>query len=213
MNITATVRDTKKNPETLRKEGFVPAELYGHKENNIHIAVPEKDFSRAYKEAGESTVLNLAISGKKYPVLVHDVQKDYMSGRPRHVDFYIVSANEKISVSVPLSFEGEAPALKSAGAVLTKSMQEIEVEALPANLPHDIKVSLASLAAVGDAIRVKDIKAPKGVEFVADAESVIVSVGEAAREEVAVASVVPAEVVVETQQKKEERDAAKTSQG
>lgn len=208
MNLTATVRDTKKNPETLRKEGFVPGELYGHKEQNMHICVPEKDFSRTYKEAGESTVISLSVSGKKYPVLVHDVQMDYMSGRPRHVDFYMVQANEKISVSVPFDFEGEAPAVKAAGGVLTKAMQEIEVEALPADLPHDIKVSLSALATIGDAIRVKDIKAPKGVVFVSDIESVIVSVGEpAAQEEVAAAT----EVVVETQQKKEERDAAKAS--
>ncbi len=196
--------------KALRREGLIPAELYGHGIKNTHLAVTAKDFLKVFKEAGTNTVVNLVLDGKKRPALIYDAVRDYLSGEVSHVDFYEVRMDEKIKTKVPVEFLGVAPAVKDKGGILNKSVLEIEVEAFPADLPHRLDVDLSVLDDLNKSIYVKDIKIPKGVKVLIDAETVVATVAEPRAEEVVEAP--PADltaVKVETEEKKAEREAQK----
>ncbi|MEK7110364.1 MAG: 50S ribosomal protein L25 [Patescibacteria group bacterium] len=196
----------------LREEGLLPAELYGRGISNIHLSISAKDFNRVLKAAGETTIVEVVIGAEKHPVLIHDIQRDRIEGTPVHVDFYQVRLDEKIKAHIPLEFTGEAPAVKALGGVLNKSMSEIEVEALPANLPHGLKIDLSVLAELNQSIYVKDVVVPAGVKILVDPESVLVTVTEMMAEEVApVAPVAIEDVKVESEEKKAEREKEKAA--
>src|SRR3989338_10998410 len=122
--------------DELRSKGFIPAELYGNRITNLHLSVNSKDFLKIFKEAGENTVINLEIDGEIKPVLVYHIQRHHLNESFSHVDFYQVDMSAKIRAHVPVKFVGESPAVKEKGGVLNKSISEIEVEALPSDLPH-----------------------------------------------------------------------------
>ncbi|MDO8536890.1 MAG: 50S ribosomal protein L25 [bacterium] len=204
--------------KTLRKQGLIPAELYGHGVKNLHLAVPVKDFHKVYKEAGANTVVNLVVDRatpggqERRPALIHEVVRDYITEEVSHVDFYEVRMDEEIRAKIPLEFINESAAVKEKGGILNKSMSEIEVEALPGDLPHGFKVDLTSLDDLNKSIYVKDVKVPKGVKVLVDLETVIVTVTPPMKEEEKVVEV-PVDVSavkVETEEKKAERAAEKT---
>jgi large subunit ribosomal protein L25 len=172
-----------KKANEMRNQGLIPAELYGHGVSNRHLSLSAKDFSKVYKEAGESVVVNLDLDGEKLPVLIHEVSSDPVKNHVLHVDFYQVNMKEKTTTSVPLEFIGVSPAVKEKKGVLVKAMQEMEVEALPANLPSKIEVDISAINEIGESIYVKDLKAIDGVEFLAEGESVVATVSEQAKEE------------------------------
>lgn len=211
MDLSVQNRDEiSKNIKEVREKGYLVAEFYGHGMDNKHLAVKKDDFRKAYKEAGESSVVNLVLDGKKMPALIHEVQQDYVSGETLHVDFYGVRMDEKLTAGVVLEFIGEAPAVKTYGGVVNKAMQEVEVEALPSDLPHSIKVDLGTLTEIGQSIYVKDLSLPKGVEVLVDPETVVVGIAAPrAEEETPVAPVDISEVKVESEEKKAEREAKK----
>ncbi len=163
--LNVSKRNIKAPLKELRKSGFVPAVFYGAKEQSCCIAVKETDFIKVWKEAGESSVVVLKDSDGEYESLIHDVQKDPVSGKLVHVDFYILEKGKKVSVKVPLEFIGVSDAVKALGGTLVKVMHEIEVEATPANLPHDIKVDISKLVTFDDQIHVSDLVLPNGVEL------------------------------------------------
>lgn len=197
-----------KSVKTLREQGFIPAEFYGHNIKNEHIAVKKDEFKKVFKEAGENTVISLNVGGKKQNVLIHDIQEDRISGEIFHVDFYNVRMDEKITAKIPVEFDGVAPAVKEYGGILNKTLSEIEVEALPADLPKNIIVDVSPLAELNQSIYVKDIEFPKGVKVTLDPETVIVSVSEPMKEEV-VAPVASVEDVKVEGEEKAAEDAAK----
>jgi large subunit ribosomal protein L25 len=202
-----------KRVKTLRSEGLIPAELYGHKIENAHLSVPVKEFSKLYKAVGESTVINLILDGKKMPALIHDVSIDALSDQFSHVDFYAVNMDEKIKTAIPLSFIGEAPAIKI-GGVLVKSMKELEVEALPGDLPQHIDVDLSTLVEIHNSIHVKDLDInAKKVKIFIDPEAVVATIIEMAKEEEVVKPVTVEDVKVEGEEKKKEAAAAKEAEG
>jgi len=132
MDLAVTSREiTGKKVRSLRKEGLIPAELYGRGIKNVHLAVPAKDFNKVLKESGTTTVVTLMIGKEKRAAMIHDVGRDFLTGDIIHVDFHEIRMDEKITAKVPLEFTGDAPAVKEKGAVVNKSMSEIEVEALP----------------------------------------------------------------------------------
>ena len=96
-----------KRVKTLRNAGKLPAVLYGHNVPTTQIEISDKDFGKAFKKAGESTLINLSVDGKTFPVLIHEVQNHYLTGIPIHVDFYAVNMTEKLKVRVPLHFTGD----------------------------------------------------------------------------------------------------------
>lgn len=163
--------------KSLRREGLIPAELYGHGIANEHLSVPAKEFAKVLKTAGENTIVNIVLNGEKRPVLINDVNKNYITNEFLSVDFYQVRMDEKITARIPVLFIGESAGVK-AGGILIKVMQEIEVEALPADLPKNIEVDLSTLDEIGKSFMVKDLKSIKGVEFLAEPQSVIVTVKE-----------------------------------
>lgn len=193
----------------LRKKGLIPAVVYGRDFPNKHVSINPKDFLKALSEAGESTIINLVLGTEKWPVLIYDIQKNYLTSEIVHVDFYKVQMDEKIKADVVLEFIGEAPAVKEKLGILNKSFSEIEVEALPGDLPHSLEVDLSSLVDLTVSIHVKDLKLPKGVKVLVDPETVIATVVEVKEEVVAPVVVDVADVKVETDEKKAARDAEK----
>lgn len=204
-----------KQAKALRNEGFIPAELYGHGLQNVHLAVGVKDFAKTFKEAGTNTVVTLMFEKEKRPALIYEVTRNAVTGDVAHVDFYQVRMDEKIKAKVPLEFVGEAPAIKEKGAVITRAMSDIEVEALPQDLPRSFVVDLTVLNDVNKSIYVRDLRVPAVVKVLVDVETAIATATPPAKEEVveAPAAVDVAEVKVETEEKKQERAAAKTEKG
>ena len=133
------------------------------------------------REAGEATIVSLAGLGEPLPTLIHEVDLDPLTNLPRHVDFYAVTKGEKVEVHIPLEFIGVSAAVE-AGANLVKVMHELEVEADPMNLPHDIKVDISALKALGDKIHASDLILPKDITLVTPAEEVVALVQEVVEE-------------------------------
>lgn len=171
----------KKN-KTLRAEGVIPAVVYGDKKETISLSLNSAEFEKVLAQAGESTIISLEIDGKNQDVLIHEVQVDPLSGQPIHVDFYIVSQNKELEVAVPLIFEGVSPAVKDFGGSLVKVLHELEIRALPKNLPHDLKVDISVLEALDSQILIKDLKLPVGVESVLGGDEVVAAITEAGEE-------------------------------
>ena len=199
----------------LRREGFLPAVVYGEGVLPQSIAVSYRDFEKAYREAGESTLVRLEVDGKPYSVLIHDIDHDPLRGTPLHADFYAVRMDKEIRIKVPVEFSGESPAVKNFGGILVKVLQEIEVEALPQNLPHELKADLSRLDTLQSRLLVKDIPLPQGVKIHIDPEEVVALVEppRSDAELVAELETKPAEGVVEVATEQEVKRAEKAAKG
>ncbi len=199
----------------LRRAGFLPAVLYGEGTSSQPIAIPYKDFEKAYKEAGESTLLELDVGGKKYNVLIHDLARDPLKGKPLHADFYAVRMDKPIRAKIPIEFSGESPAVKNFGGILIKVVHEVEVESLPRDLPPHLKIDLSSLEELESRICLRDLSLPQGVTLIANPDDAAVIV-EPPRSEEELKSleekvkVEPVEVKTEREVKEEVREAEKT---
>lgn len=199
----------------LRRAGFLPAVIYGEGVPSQSIAVLHKDFEKAYKKAGESTLVKLDVDGKAYNVLIHDITYDPLKGTSLHADFYAVRMDKEIRTKVPVEFVGESLAVKNDGGILVKVLQEIEVEALPQDLPHELKADLSRLDTLQSRLLVKDIPLPQGVKIHIDPEEVVALV-EAPRTDEDLAAELetkPAEGVVEVATEQEVKRAEKAAKG
>ena len=179
-------RDLKESLTALRSAGKLPGVFYGPKDPSTPIKMSLADFKKAWKTAGESTVVSLEGSGIDADVLIHDVDLHPVTDVASHVDFYAIEKGKKLSVDVPLDFIGVSPAVKDLGAVLVKVAHDIEIEALPKDLPHKLEVDISTLINFDSVITAKEIKLPEGVTLKVKPEEVIASVYE------------PKEEVVET---------------
>ncbi len=216
MDLAVKTRETLgKGVKALRKEGLIPAELYGHGLKNTHLSVSVKDFAKVFKEAGTNTVVTLLVEKEKRPALIYDVVRDALTSEVAHVDFYQVRMDQKIRTKVPLEFVGEAPAVKEKGAILNRSMSEIEVEALPQDLPRSLTVDLSVLNDLNKSIYVRDIKVAKEVRvLVGEGTAIATATPPLAEEEKVEAPVADVTAVkVETEEKKAERQAEKADKG
>ena len=162
-----------KKVKNLRQKGVLPAVLYGPKIKNLSLEVDFKEFENIYKETGESSLVSLEVGDKKFPVLIHEVKKDPLTGKLIHVDFYQPILTEEVEVTVPIVFEGEAPAVKEFGGTLVREISEIEVKALPQNLPHEIRVNIENLKTLEDEILVKDLKLPEGAKVQREPDEIV----------------------------------------
>jgi len=176
-------RDTTKKPEEIREAGFIPAVFYGPKEAAQSIQIIYPDFEKAFKSAGESTIVTLDFDGEEHETLIHDVSYHPVRGNISHVDFYVVEKGKKVQVQVPLEFTGVAPAEKTLGGTLVKVMYEVEIEAMPKDLPHEIIVDISSLVDFDSQIHASDLVLPSGVALVTGPEEVIALVQAANEEE------------------------------
>lgn len=219
--LTATMRSKKDKLSTIRNNGMVPAVVYGARVENTLISVSSIDFEKILKIAGESSTIVLELKNdeaekvlptsrtesiKKIDVLIHEVQVDPIKGFPIHIDFLAIDMNKPVEVTIPIEFTGIAPAEKDGLGVLVKVMHEVEIEALPKDLPHNFSVDLSTLIALDDQIHVKNISLPKGVKMITDENEVIALITSIKEEVVETAPVDLSAIEVEKKGKKEEAE-------
>jgi large subunit ribosomal protein L25 len=166
-------RDVKK----LRREGIMPANIYGKDIKSETVQVALSEFEKVYKEAGETGLVDLKVDSKITPVLIHGVQTNYL-GKPLHADFYVVNLTEKVRTNVPLELVGEPKAVTDKIGLLMHILNEVEVEALPTELPEKIEVNVEQLAQIDEQVTVADVKAPTGVTILSDPNQVVAKIGE-----------------------------------
>ncbi|MEN9647825.1 MAG: hypothetical protein RLY57_629 [Candidatus Parcubacteria bacterium] len=159
-NISAPLKE-------LRASGFIPAVYYGPKQECTPVAIKETDFMKVWKQAGESSVVVLNDEAGSHECLIQDIQKNAVTDRIIHADFYVLEKGKKVAVKVPLEFVGVSAAVKG-GGVLAKVMHEIEIEAQPSALPHHIEVDISVLETYENQIHASDLKLPAGVTLAPD---------------------------------------------
>lgn len=167
-----------KKVKKLRKEGIFPANIYGKELKSTAIQLPFKDFEKVFKEAGETGLVDVTVDGQVRPSLIHNVQYDPLSHTPLHADFYQVNLKEKVKTMVPIVTAGEPKAVSDKVGLLLQQLSEVEVEALPTDLPEKIEVDVSPLAAVDEQITVAELKIPTGVTLLSDPNQVVVKIGE-----------------------------------
>jgi large subunit ribosomal protein L25 len=161
----------------LRKEGYIPAVVYGKEEKTISLEIFGKDFVKIFSRVGENVVFGLALSGgKKYNVLVREIERHPLTGIITHIDFYAVNMNEEVETTVELEYKGESPLVKGEGGVLVRNIDEVTVKALPKDIPSTLIVDISSLVSFDDVIHIKDLVVSDKVEILADPETILVSV-------------------------------------
>ncbi|HEY58926.1 MAG TPA: 50S ribosomal protein L25 [Anaerolineae bacterium] len=202
---------TGKKVKQLRRQGKLPGVVYGKVlEEPIPVMLDYKEAAKVLRGATGSEILDLELEGQTLPVLVREKQKDFIKGTLLHVDFQAVSMTETIWAEVPIELEGEAPAVKNYGAVLVQSLDVLEVEALPGDLPERIVIDLGRLEEIGDMITVADLVLPPSVKVMADPdEAIVVATAPRTEEEVEGAETVEeigAEPEVIEKGKKEEEE-------
>ena len=167
---------TGKKVRTLREKGVIPAVVYGAGLKPVSIQIESKQFEKVFKIGGESTIIKLKTGEEIKNVLIHDIARDPVKDNIIHIDFYEVRMDQVITTEVPLVFEGESPAVKNLEGTLVKNLTEVEIEALPKDLPHEIKVDISILQTFDDHIKISDLKLSQGVKILEDPEEVVVLV-------------------------------------
>ncbi len=168
INLTLDPRDAQgKKVRQLRKDGIVPAVVYGPGIDPINVQAPQNVMEKAVREAGKHTPVHVSVDGKKHIAMIKDVDSDPVKSRIRHVSFHAVNQNEPVNAEVPIRLvgEGESEAEK-AGLIVLQSLEQIEVRALPLDLPEALEVSIVNLKSAGDQVTLGDITLPEKVELV-----------------------------------------------
>lgn len=199
-----------KKVKNLRKEGLIPANIYGKGVTSTAVQVEGKDLAKVANQAGETTLIELSLEKEKRPVLIHNIQHHPVTDEVLHVDFHQVDLKEKTTAEVPIKLVGESEIVQSGQGLLLQTLNDLEIEALPEDFPHEIEVDVSKFTEVGQSILVKDLKIPSKVTVKNDPETTVVSVQNAEmKEEVVEEAPAPEEVEVITE-KKEEGDAGET---
>ena len=172
--LSATKREIK--GEKARAEGLLPAVVYGAGKENESLSLVYSEFDKLYNEAGESSLVDLAVDNKDFgKILIHEVQYDPVKGRVIHVDLLNIDMNKPITAGVELHLVGESPAVKASGGTLVHSFDSVEIECLPKDLVNHFDIDLSVLKTFDDAIRVSDIKLPDGVKIIEPAAEAIIA--------------------------------------
>jgi large subunit ribosomal protein L25 len=197
-----------KKVKKLRSSGLLPANLFGKGMKSKNLQVPEKELRILFKKAGETELVEVKLKEESHPALIHNIQKDPVTGKPLHVDFHKVDLKEKITTHVPIKLIGESPAEKSGVGLVLQTLNEVEIESLPTDIPHEIEVDNAELTEVGQTIHVKDLKVDRAkIDVKNEPEEVVVSVQTAEMKEEVVEEA-PAPEEVEAIAEKGEEEAA-----
>ncbi len=174
--IKAKKREAGVKLDTLRKAGEIPAVFYGMGKDTTSVAIPTVEFKKVWREAGESSPVQISGDMGTIDALIHEVQVDPITDEPIHVDFLAIDMKKKIRVNVPLEFIGVSAAVKGGLGNLVKSLHEVEVEAMPSALPHTLSVDISKLATVEDQIYVSDITLPTDVTMISEPTEVVASI-------------------------------------
>lgn len=166
---------TGKQVNALRRQGKLPAVIYGHGIDSAPIVLDAATALPKLALLTQSTTVTISLDGKEYPAIVRDKQRDPVKKYLTHLDFQVLSLTEKMRAKVSVELSGTAPAEKAANAVILGGLNEIEVESLPQDLPERFLVDISGLTEIGDMIRVQDIPQPEGVTILTDPEEVIVT--------------------------------------
>ncbi len=167
-------KEFKKGPaKQLRKEGKIPAVVYGHAAP-LHISVDAREFSKKFRVVTENTIIILDMGGKQTEVLVKDLQEDIITETVKHIDFYEIEKGKVLKTHVPVHLVGNPIGVKE-GGLLEHKIDQLEVECLPKDLPEDISINIAELA-MGNSIHVRDIELPEGVKVLDSEERTVVVV-------------------------------------
>ncbi|MBK6645457.1 MAG: 50S ribosomal protein L25 [Anaerolineales bacterium] len=172
--LKADKRDvTGKQVKALRREGKLPAVIYGRHLEPISIVMEAHSAGLALSKLTSSSLITIEVDGASYPTLVRERQRDYIKGSLTHVDFLAVDMNEKIRTSVGLAFVGVSGAVKDYNGILVHNLERLEVECFPGDLPERIDVDIAMLKQIGDLIRVRDLSVSDKIRLLADPEETI----------------------------------------
>jgi large subunit ribosomal protein L25 len=201
-----------KQVKAIRREGKLPAVIYGHHIKPVSIVLDLHDTSRSLMGLAPSALVTVDVDGEKHRALVREKQRNKLTGTLLHVDFLAVSMSEKLRSQVYIEIVGLSPAIKDFNGVLMTGMDEIEVECLPKDLPERIVVDVSKLVKIGDGIYVHDLAIPEGVKVLEDPETMVALItSQAAEEEVAPAieeAVGEEPEVIEHGKKEEEEEEA-----
>lgn len=174
LKIKAQVRENK-NPNVIRRSGFIPATVYGHGYKSKSIQINTMDFikipHKAYSHINELEIDD----SESFPILIRQVQKDPVRDNYLNIEFYKIKSDEKIKVKVPLRYTGHSQAI-TAGGVLIVSLSEVEVQCLPKDIPDEIEVSLEQIQEIGQSIQIKDLKVSENIQILGREEEVVVKV-------------------------------------
>lgn len=203
----ATLRSvTGKQVGVLRREGKLPAIMYGYQVEPTPIVLDLREATRLLHGLTGSSVVTVEVDGKENSVLVREKQRDFIRGTLLHVDFLVISMTTKIRTDVAVEIVGLSPAVKDFNGVVTTGVSKVEVEALPQYLPERFIVDISHLAKIGDSIHVRDLPVLENVEVLEDGDEMIVNITAEAAEEAAEEVVASAEEpeVIEKGKKEEE---------
>ena len=172
---------TGKEVKALRRDGLTPVVIYGGDRKPLALSVGSHDFELLYRKAGGNTIVNIDIdladgTKEKKNILIHRTEIHPVTGKILHADLLQIKMNEKITTSIPLKFVGDSLAVRDQGGSLLTPTDEIEVECLPANLPHEIEVDLTPLVDFEAVLHVSDIKVGEGVVILTDPEATVAHV-------------------------------------
>jgi len=173
-----------KQVKTLRREGILPAIVYGRGISSIPISLNALKANQKLSAITSSSLVVLEIDGEKYTTLVREKQRDPVTGDVLHIDFYEVSMTEKLRTNVMLEFQGDSPAVKELMGVLVIVLESLEIECLPQDLPSRIVADLSTLEEIGDSLYVRDIILPPNIELISDIDGLVVVISAPAVEEI-----------------------------
>ncbi len=173
--LEATARDAAQKAKVFRAAGRIPAVYYGRGRPTVTLLLDYQKFRKVFEKAGENTIIELAMDGKKFPVLVHEVQYDPVSDRFAHVDFIHVDMEKEVTTSVKIVCAGICPAVKNMGGILDVLKHEVKIKCLPKDLIHSIEVDVSSIVDFHTSIHVKDLKVPSGIKILDNVEDTVVT--------------------------------------
>jgi large subunit ribosomal protein L25 len=172
--LKATKRDViGKKVKVLRREGYLPAIIYGRGVESIPITLNRKEADKILAKTTSSQLLVIEVDGKKHTTLVRDRQRHPVTSDILHIDFLEVSMTEKLRTMVDVILTGESLAVKELGAILVTGVEAIEIECLPSDLPENFVIDISSLEDFGDAVYVRDIKIGDGIEVLTDLDELV----------------------------------------
>jgi len=161
----------------LRKDGQVPAVIHDHGKPSIHVMAAYVPLLKIYREAGKHHPINLTVDGKKYLAIIRDADFEPRRNELRHIVFNAIEQNKPVETEVPIVFQGD-PEAEKVGFMVLRQLDNVEVKALPKDLPDEVVLDISGLTAVGDKLHVSDIVIPAGVEILTEAEHPVAMVDE-----------------------------------
>jgi len=204
-SIEATKRTvTGKQVGALRRQGILPGVLYGHNFEATAISMDAHSTSKVLNTVTSSSIVNIVLDGKEHAALVREKQRNYLKGTYLHVDFQVVSLTEKIRTMVGIELVGTAPAVKDFNGMVVYGAGEVEVEALPQDLPEKFIVDVSVLDTIGAAIHIRDIVVSDKVVVLSDLNETVAVITAGGEEEGAEEELTSSEPEVIERGKKEE---------